>query len=99
MHVNHMMGILISSSLMRTRKRPTSIINRRKSAPCNQSRSTTLPELIPNRNHKRIILDGAAIVAAKIFQEYVNIVFVPYISTQLEKVHRCTCDICCAEGD
>ena len=40
------------------------------------------------------ILDGTAIVqmlnpvAAKTFQEYVNIVFAPYISTQLEKVHR-----------
>ena len=40
------------------------------------------------------ILDGAAIVqmfnyvAAKTFQEYVNMVFAPYISTQLEKVHR-----------
>ena len=40
------------------------------------------------------ILDGAATVqmlkhvAAKIFQEYVNIVFAPYISTQLEKFHR-----------
>jgi len=27
-------------------------------------------------------------VAAKTFQDYVNIVFAPYISTQLEKVHR-----------
>ena len=40
------------------------------------------------------ILDGAAIVqmlnpvVAKTFQEYVNIVFAPYISTQLEKVHQ-----------
>ena len=40
------------------------------------------------------ILDGAAIVqmlnpgAAKTFQEYVNLVFAPYISTQLETVHR-----------
>ena len=40
------------------------------------------------------ILDGAATVqmlnhvAAKNFQEYMNIVFAPYISTQLEKVHR-----------
>ena len=40
------------------------------------------------------ILHGAAIVqmlnpvAAKTFQEYVNIIFAPYISTQLQKVHR-----------
>ena len=40
------------------------------------------------------ILDGAAIVqmlnpvAAKTFPEYVNIIFAPYISTQLQKVHR-----------
>ena len=40
------------------------------------------------------ILDGAAIVqmlipvAAMTFQEYVNMVVAPYISTQLEKVHR-----------
>ena len=40
------------------------------------------------------ILDGAAIVqmlnpvAAKTFQEYVNIIFAPYISTQLQKVHK-----------
>ena len=27
-------------------------------------------------------------VAAKTFQEYVNIVFAHYISTQMEKVHR-----------
>ena len=27
-------------------------------------------------------------VAAKTFQEYVNIIFAPYISTQLQKVHR-----------
>ena len=40
------------------------------------------------------ILDRTAIVqmpnpiAAKTFQEYVNMVFAPYITTQLEKVHR-----------
>ena len=44
--------------------------------------------LMPQSLTEQLLFKCFIPVAAKNFQEYVNIVFAPYISTQLEKFHR-----------
>ena len=43
---------------------------------------------MPQSLSEQLLFKCSIPVAAKTFQDYVNIVFAPYISTQLEKVHR-----------